>query len=308
MECRICNNKIIEQVTIMASHPRYSETGMHYNYFFCKKCGCLQETAFPTDYSSIYNDDYFNVGKGTKKSLKDLIYERIMGDSLNSKRGLLGKLIQQDVDYSFMKKVSKDDSILDVGCATGKFLNMLKKDGYTDITGCDPYGDVKWGGVNFYKTDIYNLSSDKKYDCITLINVFEHLEEPDKVLYRLEELLSEKGRIYMILPVINRFLWEKFGTSIWSLSPPEHLFLHTEKSLKQLAKKANLEVMSFETHCSSILWDDKKNVDNGNVSLNNQRSALKSIKCAISTIKSRKRIDDRKLGNIGFLVLKKKDN
>ena len=49
-------------------------------------------------------------------------------------------------------------------------------------------------------SDIFDYEPDISYDFITLGEVLEHVEDPDKLLLKLKSLLSENGRIYITVP------------------------------------------------------------------------------------------------------------
>jgi 2-polyprenyl-3-methyl-5-hydroxy-6-metoxy-1,4-benzoquinol methylase len=55
--------------------------------------------------------------------------------------------------------------------------------------------------INYYHEDIFNFSPGYTYDFITIGEVIEHLETPQKMLQRLRELLSDHGTIYLTTPI-----------------------------------------------------------------------------------------------------------
>lgn len=303
--CRICGCRKVKYVTLEASHPRENECGKKYEYFFCRNCGCLQEISFPEDYSEIYSPNYFVNGNG----IKEWLWNKYAQYSITHK-GTLGRiisLIYKPFDYSFTSMVGKDEPILDVGCATGGYLRQLYNNGYSNLTGVDPYmpEGVKSDQITFVKEDLFAFSERKtKYKLITLINVFEHLEDPKRVLECLRKMVLKDGYVVILLPLINPYLWKRFGTSIWNLSPPEHLYIHTIDSMRLLAKECGFWVYDYYTECSSILWSDKKNMDANRVRQNSSRGLISSIGCALLSRKNRKKIDKSKLGNQAVFIFR----
>jgi 2-polyprenyl-3-methyl-5-hydroxy-6-metoxy-1,4-benzoquinol methylase len=54
--------------------------------------------------------------------------------------------------------------------------------------------------ANFIVSDIFLYNPAQKFDFITMGEVLEHVEDPVALLKRLEELLSDKGKIYITTP------------------------------------------------------------------------------------------------------------
>lgn len=77
---------------------------------------------------------------------------------------------------------SREASILDIGCGWGKYLAALRKRGYTNLLGVDiSHDQIQFGhsiGIDCINHGEIKelLSSTCKYDCIFVMDVFEHLE------------------------------------------------------------------------------------------------------------------------------------
>lgn len=54
--------------------------------------------------------------------------------------------------------------------------------------------------VNFSLTDVFEFCPEKKYDFITMGEVIEHVEEPIKLLLKLNELLDNNGKVFITAP------------------------------------------------------------------------------------------------------------
>tara|TARA_S200000501_G_scaffold373624_1_gene421167 strand:+ start:450 stop:1244 length:795 start_codon:yes stop_codon:yes gene_type:complete len=120
----------------------------------------------------------------------------------------IGKSPEMEVSKSLSKiisnMVSRDEKILDVGCATGHFYRSLKKRIKKKFfyTGCDPYeiflklGRKAWKNeknVNLIKGNIYDLPfNDKSFDIVFSSNVLLHLPEISKPLRELLRVTRKK--------------------------------------------------------------------------------------------------------------------
>lgn len=54
--------------------------------------------------------------------------------------------------------------------------------------------------INYIHHDIYTYQSDKKYDFITMGEVMEHVEDPQKLLEKLHSLLADDGKVFVTTP------------------------------------------------------------------------------------------------------------
>jgi len=139
--------------------------------------------------------------------------------------------------------VNPNSRILDVGCGSGDLLVRMRKDGFRDLTGFDPYieKDILYeNGVIIYKKDISEINN--KYDFIMLHHSYEHMWGPVKVLEDLSRILNSNRYLLIRIPVIDSYAWKKYRENWVSLDAPRHLFLHTEKSMHLIAEKTGLEI------------------------------------------------------------------
>ena len=76
------------------------------------------------------------------------------------------------------KIISKNDSILDIGCGSGKFLVILKRAGFEDLTGVDLFIDEEnlKDGVKIYQESLEDFKPNRKYDVIFSNHAFEHMD------------------------------------------------------------------------------------------------------------------------------------
>jgi 2-polyprenyl-3-methyl-5-hydroxy-6-metoxy-1,4-benzoquinol methylase len=127
--------------------------------------------------------------------------------------------------------------ILEIGCGTGNLTRRLieKADEVTAIdihseylsllsrTVPVPKGHTLTVRNQNFLEDMTDLAG---YDTIVLINVLEHLPEPEEALRRIHQALIANGRVIVLVPAL-RFLYSRFDQLIG------HYRRYTRKALAQ---------------------------------------------------------------------------
>jgi len=104
--------------------------------------------------------------------------------------------------------------VLEVGCATGALLGMLKAHGFAHVSGLDPspacaaIAAQKYG-VRVHTGDLsaagFTALSGERYDMIILIAVLEHVRDIGATLARLRSVLAPEGLLFVEVPDASRF-------------------------------------------------------------------------------------------------------
>lgn len=106
--------------------------------------------------------------------------------------------------------------ILDAGCGDGRFVYEIKKD-FPNVEGMDysenalSFARAFNPKIKFYRKDLLNVNSKKKYDVITMVDTLEHFPQ-NKVKILLENissLLVPNGKLIITVPSINQKLSSK---------------------------------------------------------------------------------------------------
>jgi len=71
---------------------------------------------------------------------------------------------------------------------------------------------------------------------------FEHVADPLETLYFVKKLLSPNGTRLIRIPVVDSWAWENYGVNWVQIDAPRHFFLHSQKSMKILAKSAGFKI------------------------------------------------------------------
>lgn len=144
------------------------------------------------------------------------------------------------IRYDIYKEFLINSSVLDFGCGKGGFLELLQKNNISkDLTGLE-LNQVNNRNIRSIGIPcLYDLNDcDSTFDYIFLNHVFEHLENPIRVLEDLLSRLNTNGKIIIEIPHGNDFLIKKSEIDVfkdftfWS----EHLCLYNEKFIDKFFK------------------------------------------------------------------------
>ena len=253
MNCRVCGNHSKNQFFTI----REMQHGLRnsFTYFQCAQCLCIQIAEIPDDMSPYYPPDYysFNTQEGNEYINSEMgFFKKIQAEYLTGEnKSILGMLFTVAYDgprvyhWIRMLKLKKHDHILDIGCGTGLTLKRMYQLGYKQLTGADPFIKENYRiseTFHIYKIDPLDLDEEHKFDCIMMHHSFEHMEFEEEVLKKARKLLKPAGRILIRIPVVSKSLMELYGTDLVSLDAPRHFYIHSEKSMDILCRKAGLKI------------------------------------------------------------------
>jgi len=257
MICRICSND--RNNTKYIGREMYFGFRDEFEYFQCAECGCLQIANFPENLAKYYPKEYgaYRLHEkihenGLIRFLKRKKLENSLGINVNP----IGVLLNLFIDKGFIKylkptHINIDSSILDVGTGHGSRLIGLKKKGFKNLTGIEPFieNDIEYDiGVKVYKKQLHEAEG--QYDMVMLNHSFEHMPDPLQSMKDIYRLLRNRRTALIRIPVADSYAWEKYRTNWMAMDPPRHFFLHTNKSMKILAEKAGFTI-------TEVIYDSK---------------------------------------------------
>ncbi len=196
-----------------------------YNLAQCDHCGLIFVSPIPNESEDIYNKSYFAGGE----EFGYVDYDR---DKEPMKHTF--ELYLDNMEHVLKRK----GKLLDVGCATGYFMDIAKKRGW-EVEGVEiseyAVGLGKSKGLIIHQGTLDNINlPEKSFDAITLLDVVEHLKDPRSVMVKAKKLLKEDGVVVVATPDSGS-LWARiFGLSWHLVVPPEHLFLFNRKNFSNL--------------------------------------------------------------------------
>lgn len=129
--------------------------------------------------------------------------------------------------------------ILDIGCATGVFLNSMQKHGW-ECYGVEPSDFASDYAINRLGLNIFHgyltdgIFEENFFDVITLWDVIEHLSEPVETLQIISKILKPGGLLVVTTPNANSWERKIFGEYWAGWDVPRHYHIFTPNTLQSL--------------------------------------------------------------------------
>jgi 2-polyprenyl-3-methyl-5-hydroxy-6-metoxy-1,4-benzoquinol methylase len=222
-----------------------------FEYFICNACHSLSITKEEKNIEKYYHSFQGFLDKRPELGYLKSIFLKYLFNFQNS---LLNKFFKpfltsyEDLAYKALigQGISYKDKVLDVGCGSGNFVKGLKKIGFVDIIGIDPYLEVEKvvPGLKLLRKDIYEING--QFKLITFNHSFEHLNNGKKALLHAEKLLDNHGTIIIRLPNIESFSFKKFNSNWEGIHAPFHLFLPSKLGMEKMLSGTNLKIAAIE--------------------------------------------------------------
>lgn len=189
----------------------------------CTRCGFTFLSPRPeeSEMHRYYDVEEYQPHQLSDESLTDRIYKKVRNININGKIRLASK-------------ISKGNSILDIGCGTGEFLAALKNIGW-QTTGMETSGEAREYAINSGLTIYPSLDNvDSKFDVITMWHVLEHVHRVDDLLKHLHRLLNDDGVLIIAVPNIDALDAAVYDQNWVALDTPRHLYHFRPVDIKKL--------------------------------------------------------------------------
>jgi 2-polyprenyl-3-methyl-5-hydroxy-6-metoxy-1,4-benzoquinol methylase len=234
--CPICDNSYVEVLfnLEMILQENFGLPGK-YSIVACEQCGFVYQDSQATlqDYENYYK--LFNKYDSSPTILEET--KELFLHYINK----------------FKQFVNKESLILDMGCAGGIFLNLLKENGYCNLVGVDPSydcaKDIKEKGIEAYVGSIYSNELtflENKFDLIVLSGVMEHLFDLKNAVHTLEKYLKDEGMLFIGVPDVERYCNYNNATSYYFNF--EHINHFSPVSLGNLMLEFNYKNINTSLH------------------------------------------------------------
>jgi SAM-dependent methyltransferase len=204
-----------------------------YDVVVCARCGLAFADGIPDQavLDAYYRDlsKYEYVHKGGKES--DLDERRF-----------------RDIAATIAAYVpGKSSRVLEIGCATGRLLSLLRETGFENIQGLDPSPGCARAALDLYGVPVLVGSMfdipvpDGSVDFVILIGVLEHVEDVLGAMSRVRTVLSPDGRVYAEVPDAANLAgrpdapYQEFST--------EHINFFSTASLANLFRVTGFDVV-----------------------------------------------------------------
>lgn len=231
MKCYLCQNQKI----------KYLFTKLSFEFFRCLGCGLIflnPPQNLSSRLASYYEEGYFTGNPSF------CAYADYLGDK---------PIILKNMHHylSLISPFKKGGRLLDVGCATGIFLEAAQKAGF-DPFGIDPSSFAISHLPPKFKDKVKKTTlskaafPEKFFDVITMWDIIEHLSQPRQDLGRLFRFLKDDGLLVISTNDTDSF-WAKLWGKRWHFFvPPQHLFFYSPKTLKLLLGQTGFRVAQIK--------------------------------------------------------------
>jgi len=218
----------------------------------CRKCGLMRVDPLPSrdDVLANYRERFFE-GNGS--------YLPYDADEALRKRSFRRLL-------TAIERYRQGGRLLDVGCATGLFLEVLGRhwEGIgLDISryACEIASKRTGRRIECGELTEVDLG-DKNFEVVTMWNLIEHVRSPIRHFERANHVLSGDGILALTTGDIDSLAARLLGRHWRLITPRTHLFYFTEQTIKAALAETGFEVLNVTrsgreislSHLSYILY------------------------------------------------------
>src|SRR5262245_5244476 len=200
----------------------------------CPMCGlgrALSPTGF--DPSSIYDQSYFEGGQA---------------DGYASYQGSRDVLVAEfrRVLRDLAAAGARDGRLLEIGCAYGFFLDEARTS--FQVSGVE-LAPAAAAACRSRGLDVVREADDTFYrsrapfDVVVMLDVIEHLEAPDQVLRTVHRHTRPGALLVITTGDFGSLTARLFGRRWRLMTPPQHLWFFTERSLARLLEERGFRVL-----------------------------------------------------------------
>jgi 2-polyprenyl-3-methyl-5-hydroxy-6-metoxy-1,4-benzoquinol methylase len=204
-----------------------SHYGSRWTFDSCRDCGFVFANPVPDGeaiagfYSALADEEYSQEDEGRGRNFT-LILER------------LGRL------------VPPSSSLLDVGAASGIFLNLARGAGYRG-TGIEPSAALAADARRLYGLELFRgtaeqFVAEEKFGVVTLLDVLEHVTDPNALLATLGSFLLPGGVLVIVTPDVSSLAARVMGGRWWHYRVA-HINFFNRRSLERLLAAHDFEIV-----------------------------------------------------------------
>lgn len=204
--------------------------------FQCIQCGLGRSECANFDVHDYYTEDYFSGG------------HRDGYANYCASEPVLRREFARTVQ--FVRQYRNGGRLLEIGCAYGFFLEEARR--FYDVAGieiadaaavfCRRRGLTVINGM----ADEDNLARFGMMDVIVLLDVIEHLPDPQSTLALCRRYLNPGGVIIITTGDFSSFYARVAGRNWRLMTPPQHLWYFTPESMRRLAQTVQLKLETCE--------------------------------------------------------------
>jgi len=174
------------------------------------------------------------------------------------------KFQQSLIDYGLRQRALpilqkyEQGRVLDIGCATGYFLNYLQRHISLNLFGVELNPVAAQFAKEHFQLDVHigDLHSaqfpDNYFEAVTMWDVIEHLPDPLYTLKEIRRILAPKGLLLFKTPIIDSLDALIFGRYWAGLDMPRHFYIFSRATLKRLLVESGFRLVEFTASSGSF--------------------------------------------------------
>jgi len=138
--------------------------------------------------------------------------------------------------------------LLEIGCATGLFLDAMRRRGYWRVQGVDVsekavrYAREALGLEVFHGPVTEARFSDDTFDAVVMWDVLEHVHSPRETLLETQRILKPDGVLVIRVPLLDAWDRRLFGRYWAGWDAPRHLTLFSKHTLDLMLTQTGFHV------------------------------------------------------------------
>ncbi len=234
----------------------YTVSQEDFNIVQCDECGFKFTNPRPADerIGEYYKSEDYVSHSDTNKGIINKLYHTVRKRAIKQK-------------FALVKEGATANTLLDVGCGTGAFLDYCQQQGW-DVLGLEPDADARQvakekHGLEALPIDALATIPDNSRDVITLWHVLEHITTLDASIEHFLRILKPGGKLIVAVPncsskdaAIYQQYWAAYDV-------PIHLYHFTPRDINLLFNRFNMTVektlpMKFDAYYVCMLSEKYK--------------------------------------------------
>ena len=208
----------------------------------CKKCGFVYASPRLKEecLKNLYSREYFESNASEQMGYDNYVSDRALVEKTFRRR-------LEDLERYWLKKKGR---VLDVGCATGFFLNTARMMGWeahgVEISDyCCEFAKRQFG-LKLFNGQFKDLdASASSYDLVTMWDYIEHSFIPDRDLEKAFECLRPGGILALATPDLGSLPAKVFGPNWVGFKEHEHLTYFTRWNLRVLLERKGFKILKM---------------------------------------------------------------
>ncbi|NBV76665.1 class I SAM-dependent methyltransferase [bacterium] len=208
------------------------------NSYHLYRCSCGLGFVHPLpNPSEVYSTDYFS---GAHEGFGYADYDRDKEVMVPTFREYIRRI----------KVLKPTGCLLDIGAATGFFLNIARMEGF-QIEGVEismfAAERAREKGIVMHTGTLETFRSIKQFDVITMLDLLEHVTDPQALLKRARDMMGAGGVLIINTPDFRSWYARMLGKGWHLIVPPEHLYYYTRPVLREMLDRADFEIVEMTT-------------------------------------------------------------